>query len=187
MYTLCVVWNICFSKGCKFKYMGYYDWQTNPKTVYASASVALCFVAIMISVITDYSDTYIYTLCVVWIVCLSKICKLKYKGKINRQYTTTNENKSNTMCILQPSISMKHHIRLNWDLPLYEFSKTMKKTIESPYTIHFIIHYRQKIWNIWKHNGSSRIWHFDLLKMAWHRPKRSIVSLMEFSRIVLSA
>ena len=35
------------------------------------------------------------------------------------------------------------------------------------------------------HNGNSRIWHFDLLEMAWHQPQTSIVSVMQISRVLL--
>ena len=33
----------------------------------------------------------------------------------------------------------------------------------------------------WKHNGNSRIWHFDLLEKAWHQPQTSSVTLMQLS------
>ena len=36
-----------------------------------------------------------------------------------------------------------------------------------------------------KHNGSTRIWHFDLRNMAWHQLQISIVTLMQLSRLVL--
>ena len=47
------------------------------------------------------------------------------------------------------------------------------------------IHYRPKVWIILKHNGSTRIWRFDLLEITWHQPQPSIGTLMYFSCIVL--
>ena len=35
------------------------------------------------------------------------------------------------------------------------------------------------------HNGNTRIWHFDLLKMAYHQPQTSIVTLRQLWRVML--
>ena len=36
----------------------------------------------------------------------------------------------------------------------------------------------QKFGIFGKHNGNSRIWHLDLLQMAWHQPQINMVTLM---------
>ena len=36
-----------------------------------------------------------------------------------------------------------------------------------------------------KHNGNSRVWHFDLLEMAWHQPQTSIITFMQLPPVVL--
>ena len=36
-----------------------------------------------------------------------------------------------------------------------------------------------------KHNGNTRIWHFDLLEVAWHQPQTHFVAFMQFSYVVL--
>ena len=36
-----------------------------------------------------------------------------------------------------------------------------------------------------KHNGNFRIWHFDLLEMAWNQPQTHLVGLMQPSHVVL--
>ena len=43
------------------------------------------------------------------------------------------------------------------------------------------IHCRQKYWIFGQHSGNTRIWHFDLLDMAWHQPQTSIVTLIQLS------
>ena len=50
-----------------------------------------------------------------------------------------------------------------------------------------MIHYRQKYGISGKHNGNTRIWHFDLLAMAWRQPQNFFVTLMQLSRVVLWA
>ena len=38
-----------------------------------------------------------------------------------------------------------------------------------------------------KHNGNTRIRHFDLLEMVWHQPQTSIITLMQLPRVVFWA
>ena len=49
----------------------------------------------------------------------------------------------------------------------------------------WIIHYRQKHGIFGKHWGNTRIRHFDLLEMAWHHPQTCIVTIIQYSRVVL--
>ena len=37
----------------------------------------------------------------------------------------------------------------------------------------------------WQHKGNTRIWHFNLLEMAWHQPQTSIVILMQIVCVML--
>ena len=41
------------------------------------------------------------------------------------------------------------------------------------------LHYRKNYGIFWMHNGNTRIWHFDLLQMAWRQQQASIVALMQ--------
>ena len=36
-----------------------------------------------------------------------------------------------------------------------------------------------------KHNGNTRIWHFNLLEIAWHQSQTNIVALIKLSCVVL--
>ena len=40
---------------------------------------------------------------------------------------------------------------------------------------------------LWIAIGNTRIWHFDLLEIAWHYPQASIVTLLQPSHVVLCA
>ena len=46
----------------------------------------------------------------------------------------------------------------------------------------YILHCQTKCKIFGKLNGSTRIWHFDLLEMAWHQLQTSIVTLIKLLR-----
>ena len=50
----------------------------------------------------------------------------------------------------------------------------------------FIVSYFRKSYGILgKLNGNTRLWHFNLLDMAWHQPQTRVFTLMQLSCVVL--